>query len=143
MLKRSGEGGAYLVDANVVLEVLYKREHWEESYELLNRVKEGSVRVFMLHFDVHGISAILGRPDLVSSFLSEILTWRGLTVIDLPVREEVAACELASKAGLDFDDGLHYYFARSRGLPIVSFDRDFDGLDVRRVEPREILAESA
>ncbi|MEM4900362.1 MAG: hypothetical protein QXM99_08175, partial [Thermofilum sp.] len=36
------------MDANVVLEVLYKRERWEESYELLNRVKEGSVRVFML-----------------------------------------------------------------------------------------------
>lgn len=138
-MKHLGGDTAYLIDANIILEVLYKRSRWEESYKLLNMVKEGSIRAAILHFAVHGISAILGKPDLAAKLLAEILTWRGLTIADLSVHEELMACELASKIGLDFDDGLHYYFAKNRRMPIVSFDKDFDNLDVKRVEPREIV----
>ena len=49
----------YLIDANVVLEVLYKHSKWEESYRLLNAIKKGSIRAYMLHYTIHGISAIL------------------------------------------------------------------------------------
>lgn len=92
----------------------------------------------MLHFAIHGISAILGRPDLVAKLLAEILSWRGLTIVDLSVSDELVACEIASRSGLDFDYGLHYYFAKTRNLSIISFDKDFDNLDVRRIEPHEI-----
>ena len=128
----------YLIDANIILELLYKRSRWKESYEFLNKIKAGEVRAYMLHFTLHGISAILGKPELVSHFLSEILTWRGLTIVDLPVEEELMASELARRTGLDFDDGLQYYYAKKAGTQIVSFDKDFDKIDVRRVEPREI-----
>ena len=128
----------YLIDANIILELLYKRSRWKESYEFLNRIKAGEVRAYMLHFTLHGVSAILGKPELVSHFLSEILTWRGLTIVDLPVEEELMASELARRTGLDFDDGLQYYYAKKAGTQIVSFDKDFDKTDVRRVEPGEI-----
>lgn len=137
--KHSGRNVAYLIDANIVLEVLYKRSRWEESYKLLNRVKDGSIRASLLHFALHGISAILGKPDLVANLIEEILTWRGLIIADLSIHEELMACELASRVGLDFDDGLHYYFAKSRRIPILSFDKDFDNLDIKRIEPHEIM----
>lgn len=138
MLKPSEGDTAFLIDANIILEVLYKRSRCEESYKLLNKVKDGSVRALMLHFAIHGISAILGRPDLVAKLIAEILTWRGLTITNLSIHEELAACELASRVELDFDDGLHYYFAKIRGMPIVSFDKDYDNLDIKRIEPHEI-----
>jgi len=128
----------YLIDANVVLEVLYKRDKWKECYVFLNKVKKGNVRTYILHFTLHGISAILGKPKLVSKFLSEILTWRGLAIVNLTVEEELIASELASRVGLDFDDGLQYYCAKKLGLIIVSFDKDFDKTDVKRVEPKEV-----
>jgi predicted nucleic acid-binding protein len=128
----------YLVDANVFLELLYKRDRWRECRDFLNKVKAGAIKSHVLHFTLHGISAILGDPKLVSRFLSEIATWRGLTVIDLSIDEEVVASELANSAGLDFDDGLQYYYAKKAGLQIVSFDRDFDKTDVKRVEPKDI-----
>ena len=128
----------YLIDANVVLEVLYKRDKWKECYVFLNKVKKGNVRTYILHFTLHGISAILGKPKLVSKFLSEILTWRGLAIVNLTVEEELIASELASRVGLDFDDGLQYYCAKKLGLVIVSFDKDFDKTDVKRVEPKEV-----
>jgi predicted nucleic acid-binding protein len=128
----------YLVDANVFLELLYKRDRWRECRDFLNKVKAGAIKSHVLHFTLHGISAILGDPKLVSRFLSEIATWRGLTVIDLSIDEEVVASELANSVGLDFDDGLQYYYAKKAGLQIVSFDRDFDKTDVKRVEPKDV-----
>jgi len=128
----------YLVDANVLLELLYKRDRWKECYDFLNKVKAGIVKSHILHFTIHGISAILGDPKLVSKFLSEIATWRGLVVVDLPIEEEVLASDLASSVELDFDDGLQYYYAKKAKLQIVSFDRDFDKTDVKRVEPKDV-----
>ena len=128
-----------VVDANVVLEVLYRRAKWREAKAFLDRVKMGELSACMLHFAVHAISAILGEPGLVSRFLREVASWRGLRVIDLPLEEEEAlAADLAGKAGLDFDDGLHYYVAKKLDAVIVSYDRDFDGLDVERLEPGEL-----
>jgi len=132
----------YLIDANIILEVLYQRRKWRECYEFLNKVKSGKIKAHILHFTIHAISAILGKPKLVSKFLSEILTWRGLTIINLPTEEELIASELASKINLDFDDGLQYYYTKKQGLNIVSYDKDFDKTDIKRVEPREILNNS-
>jgi predicted nucleic acid-binding protein len=101
--------------------------------------EEDVIKSHVLHFTLHGISAILGDPKLVSRFLSEITTWRGLTVVDVPIDEEIVASELANSVGLDFDDGLQYYYAKKAGLQIVSFDRDFDKTDVKRVEPKDVL----
>ena len=62
----------YLIDANILLELLYKRERWKECYEFLNKVKTGEIKAYILHFTLHGISIILGDPELASTFLSEI-----------------------------------------------------------------------
>lgn len=137
-MSRRLEGRMLVVDANVVLEVLYKRAKWREAKAFLDRVKMGELSACMLHFAVHAISAILGEPGLVSRFLREVASWRGLRVIDLPLEEEALAADLAGKAGLDFDDGLHYYVAKKLDAVIVSYDRDFDGLDVERLEPGEL-----
>lgn len=128
----------YLIDGNVILEVLYKRSRWKEAYRFLNAVKRGDISAYILHFTIHGISAILGKPDLVSRFLSEIRLWRGLVIVDLSVDEELSAAELADRVGLDFDDGLQYYFAKKRRVPIVSFDKDFDRTDIERLEPGQV-----
>ncbi|MEZ0290250.1 MAG: PIN domain-containing protein [Sulfolobales archaeon] len=131
----------YLIDANIILEVLYKRGRWEESLKLLNLVKESRIRAYILRFTVHGIAAILGKPNLVAKFLSEIQTWRGLTVADLTLEEEILACELGDKIGLDFDDSLQYYFAKKKQTLIISYDRDFDKTDIKRVEPNQVLSD--
>jgi hypothetical protein len=128
-----------VVDANVVLGVLYKRGRWREAKAFLDRVKRGELNACMLHFAVHAISAMLGEPRLASRFLRELASWRGLGVVDLSIEEEALAADLAEKVGLDFDDGLHYYVAKKLGAMIVSYDKDFDGLDVKRLEPQDLL----
>jgi len=85
------------------------------------------------------LSAILGKPELVLKFLSEMIIWRGLIIVDSSTEDEIMACELASKVGLDFDDGLQYFYAKRLGVDIVSLDKDFDKTDLRRLEPIDIL----
>ncbi len=127
----------YLIDANVFLELLYKRQRWKESYRFLEMVRSGEVKGYVLQFAIHGISAILAKPELVEAFLAEISTWRGLEVIKSGLEEEMEAARTAAGVGLDFDDGLHYYYAKRLGVAIVSFDKDFDKTDVKRLEPGE------
>ncbi|WP_243671278.1 PIN domain-containing protein [Vulcanisaeta sp. JCM 16161] len=120
------------------MEVLYRRGRWRECCEFLNKVKAGHIKAYVPRFTIHGISAILGKPDLVARFLSEVMTWRDLAIIDLPLEEEIVAAELAAKVNLDFDDCLHYYYAKRMGLKIVSFDRDFDKTGIERLEPKDV-----
>ncbi|MCU7787860.1 MAG: type II toxin-antitoxin system VapC family toxin [Pyrobaculum sp.] len=129
----------YLIDANVFLEVLFKRQRWVDSLRFLERVKRGEVGAYVLQFDLHGISAILGKPELVKIFLGEVSTWRGLEVVRSDLADEVRAAEVAEGVGLDFDDGLHYFYAKRLGLRLVSFDKDFDKTDLERVEPGEVV----
>ena len=47
------------------------------------------------------------------------------------------------KIGLDFDDTLQYYVAKKLGVDaLVSFDKHFDKVDIRRLEPRDLLRSS-
>jgi len=53
-------------------EVLYRRGRWKECYEFLNKVKIGEIKARILHFTIHSVSAILGKPEFVSKLISEI-----------------------------------------------------------------------
>ena len=45
--------------------------------------------------------------------------------------------------GLDFDDTLQYYVAKKLGVDaLVSFDKHFDKVDIRRIELRDLLHSS-
>ncbi len=99
-----------------------------EGSKALSRLHQEG-KALCLYASLCSISAMLGNPVLVFCFLRE-LTKLCLEVKELALSEEIIAAELASKVGLDFDDGLHYYLARKLWAAIVSFDKDFDGLDI-------------
>ena len=52
----------------------------------------------------------------------------------------MAAALISQKIKRDFDDTLQYYVAEKLGADaIVSYDEHFDDLDIRRMEPQELL----
>jgi predicted nucleic acid-binding protein len=134
-----------LVDTNVFLETLFAQARARESSLFLNRISQGSLAGVVTRFSVHSIEAILkGKPKgELTSFLRGIDQSKGLTVYDTTTTDEVAASLLMEKIGRDFDDSLQYYVAKKLAAePIVSFDRHFDGLDVRRREPKDFVGQS-
>jgi len=64
----------------------------------------------------------------------------GLYLYDTNLTEEMASALISKNIHRDFDDALQYYVAKKLGADaIVSFDEHFDGLDIRRAEPRDLL----
>lgn len=132
-------GGLILVDTNVFLEYLLDRKNAEACGELLARLSRGEVEGAVTRFSLHSIEA-LSDPRSMRLFLSNVDRSLGLSVYDTDTQEEKEAAELAGKTGLDFDDAMQYSVAKRLGAEaLVSFDRHFDRLDVKRVEPSELL----
>jgi uncharacterized protein len=46
---------------------------------------------------------------------------------------------VASECRLDFDDAYQYIAAERNGVPLVSFDSDFDDTDLGRLTPQQVL----
>ncbi len=100
----------------------------------------GEVEATVTHFSVHAVEAVMGGGDNLALLLANLERSEGLYVYDTTVADEVAAVVLAGKIRKDFDDALQYYVAKKVGAEgIVSFDKHFDGLDLRRLEPNAVL----
>lgn len=129
-----------LIDTNVFVEILLGGGRAKECKELLDRISRGEADGAVTHFSIHVIEAIMGRNKLdVSPFLRSVEQSAGLIVYDTSVSDEVAACILMRQIGRDFDDALQYYVAKKLGVDgIVTFDKDFDGLDIPRYEPKDL-----
>ena len=94
----------------------------------------------MTHFTVHAVGATLRTGEPLTIFLRNLDHSLGLYIYDTDISEEMAAGLLSEKIERDFDDSLQYYVAKKLGVEsIVSFDEHFDGLDIKRVEPRVII----
>ncbi|MDG6925564.1 MAG: type II toxin-antitoxin system VapC family toxin [Nitrososphaerota archaeon] len=135
------EGGLILIDTNVFLEVLLDQKKAGECKALLKKVSAGELEAVVSHFTVHAVEAQIGSGPGLVEFLRTIENSLGLSVHDTDLSDEIAASLLARSLGRDFDDSLQYYLAKKLGVEaIVSFDHDFDGLDLKRAEPSEVIA---
>jgi predicted nucleic acid-binding protein len=129
-----------LLDTNVFLELLLGQRRAGDCKALLQRASEGQLDAVTTHFSVHAVEAVIGNGELLTRFLRNVENSEGLRVYDTDLTEESSAALLTERMGLDYDDALQYYVAKRLGADaIVSFDRHFDGLDVPRKEPREVL----
>jgi predicted nucleic acid-binding protein len=103
-------------------------------------VSKGEIEAVVTHFSVHALEAILKDSEALIRLLRNIQYSSGLYVYSTDLTEEEAIAIVSQKIGRNFDDSLQYYVAKKLGAEcIVSFDKHFDGLDIPRVEPKQIL----
>jgi hypothetical protein len=133
----------YLVDTNIFLELLLGRKKSNDCEEFLNLVADGRIDAVVTSFSIHAVEAIIGKNyRLLQDFLRNVINSIGLRVYMTTNEEELEAAIVAEKTKLDFDDGIQYFVAKKLGVrAIISFDEHFDGLDIPRKEPKEILNE--
>ena len=116
-----------LIDTNVVLEILYCREHLEEAQELLDHASAERYLLSDLSLFSLGILTFRHRrPEAFLRFIEEVLLTGRVRVASLPHDRFVRVAEIAGRFGLTFDDAYQYAVAESLDLTIVSFDADFD-----------------
>ncbi len=133
----------FLVDANIILEVLLEQERYKECEEFLEKVRRGEIEASISRFSLYSIELIMigyGKIEELKLFLTLLSTFRGLTVITTSPTDDVHVLEVMKKFNLDFDDAINYYIVKKYKMKgIVSFDEHFDKTDIKRVEPVDVL----
>lgn len=128
------------VDANVLLRLLTgdPPDMASRALELARSAERGEVRLKLAPLVVAEVVWVLGsfyRFDRrrIAEVVASVVTAEG---VEVEQEEEVLAALLEmSDANVDFVDAFLAELARRQDEPVVSFDRDFERLRVRRVEP--------
>lgn len=129
-----------LVDTNIFLELFLGQEKAEECEKFLQKISNGELEAVVSKFTIHAIEAILRNSELILAFLRNVQGSLGLNVYETSMEDEMAASMLMDKIKLDFDDAVQYYLAKKLGVEaVVSYDKHFDKVDVKRREPLEFL----
>lgn len=130
----------YLVDTNLILEILLRQVKAEEAKRFLERASSG--QLFLTEFSLYSLGILLIRRNLHDIFLrtvEDLLFTGGMTLLRLAPADLSDVARRSKQFGLDFDDAYQYVTADKHNLIIVSFDADFDRTERGRKTPQEVL----
>lgn len=131
----------YVLDTNVVLEMLRDREKSSNCREVMQKAYEGDIELLLPSFNLHGVEAMTqDRPERLEKLLKNIRDSLGIEVKQTSTEEEIEAVNLSRDLDLTFEDALQIKVARlAECQGILSYDTDFDSTAIERLEPRELL----
>ena len=130
----------YLVDTNIFIHVLLKKEKYNESFAFLKKSNE----LFISDFSLYSICILLGKiheNEVLKNFVDDIFSNEGIKLVKAEIEKISKIIEIEEKYKLDFDDSYQYYIAEQKGLIIVSYDNDFDRTEKGRKKPEDLLKE--
>jgi len=136
----------YFIDTNIFLRILIKDEEktFNDCFKFLELVREGKIKAFTSSIVLAEICWTLlsyyqfSKEKTVKA-LKSILALKNLKIID--GFEPRLAVEFYAKKSVKFIDSLIVSLVKPKKekIVIVSFDKDFDKLNIKRIEPGEII----
>ena len=117
----------FLVDTNVLLEILLGQDRKEECKQFLES-NIGSLSI--TDFCLHSIGVILfryGKRDVFQRFTEDVIP--NVRLLSLPAGLYGELTRASGSMSLDFDDAYQYTIAKHNGLKIATLDRDFEGVE--------------
>lgn len=132
----------YLLDTNVILELLLNQEQADVVEQLLQSVSPE--RLFFSECSLYSPGIALVHRKLYDMFVravDDLLVTGGARLMRLTASDMQDVVQTGRQFNLDFDDAYQYAVAQRYDLTIVSFDKDFDRTQRGRKTPVEIMAE--
>ena len=135
---------AYMVDANIFLEVELKQERGRFCKAFLNKLKRGEMEGLTTDVIIDTIAIIMedyGKTWAeIRKFLLSLTRYTSLRIYSLSLADRIITTEFMKLYNLDFDDGTTCQAMRACDInQIVSYDNHFDSIpQVKRVTPEEI-----
>jgi predicted nucleic acid-binding protein len=133
----------YLVDTNIFLEILLCQKNAVSCQTFLEYTQEKNIPIICTHFSIHSISVRLSchkKFRELHDFIQNIQNMPNLYVHSTILEEERTISNLCHKIGLDFDDTIQYHTAKTfQCHSIVSYDKDFDKTNLKRITPENFL----
>ena len=131
----------YLLDTNIFLEILLEQEKSEDCEVLIKSIRSREELFYISSFTLHSIEVIMVREDkndLLEEFLKYIISSK-IILLDTSIEDELHILNLAKEFKLDFDDAFEFYLCRKFNLEIISYDKHFDNLPVKRIESDDLV----
>lgn len=135
----------YFIDTNIFLRTLIKEDEqvFNECYRILNAIKENVIQGFTSHIVLAEIVWTLSsyykfdKTDVVKA-ITGITNLHGLKLIDH--FDTISALALFENTSVKFIDAMIASIKeiQDKKMAVISYDRDFDKLGVRRKEPQDI-----
>ncbi|MBI3052260.1 PIN domain-containing protein [Candidatus Woesearchaeota archaeon] len=121
------------LDSNILAYAFYRNEH---TIRCQNAIRAGGIiDTFNLVEAFFVIEKETGSRDAAQKSVRSLLK-SSLNIEDLDINLVFEALKKASNSKLSIFDLMHYTCARIHDCDaIVSYDEDFDGLDIAREEP--------
>jgi len=130
----------YLVDTNIWLERLLNQDKSEVVSEFLNIIPPA--QLFVSDFAIHSIGVILSRlnkTEILKVFLNDLFINGQIEQLALDTLDLIDVADNIKKYNLDFDDSYQYTVAEKYGLILVTFDKDFLAVGLKKMTPQEII----
>lgn len=130
----------YLVDTNIWLERLLNQDKSEVVSEFLNIIPPA--QLFVSDFAIHSIGVILSRlnkTEILKIFLNDLFINGQIEQLSLDNLDLIDVADNIKKYNLDFDDSYQYTVAEKYGLILVTFDKDFLAVGLKKMTPQEII----
>jgi len=126
----------YLLDTNIFLEILLKREKSNAAKHIF--INNPPTDLFVTDFSLHSIGVFLfqrNKHDIYERFINDIVIKAEIGVIGLDPKDVPLLASASKRFNLDFDDAYQYAVAVIYGIDIMSFDADFDRTEKGRKVP--------
>jgi predicted nucleic acid-binding protein len=130
----------YLLDTNIILELLLDQDHADHVAAFLNQAAPDSLHIS--EFSLYSLGVILirlKRFDLFLRSVKDLFLSEVIGLLRLGVEDMAKVSEVAHAFGLDFDDSYQYVAAEKFTLELLSFDRDFDRTPRGRKTLEEVM----
>ena len=130
----------YLVDTNVWLERLLDQDKSEIVSKFLNTIPVN--QLFISDFAVHSIGVILSKLkklDTLRMFLYDLFINGQIELLTLEPHDLIDVTNNIKKHNLDFDDSYQFTVAEKYALTLVTFDKDFKVIGLKRKTPQDII----
>ncbi len=130
----------YLVDTNIWLELLLNQEKSEVVSEFLTIVPP--TQLFVSDFAIHSIGVILSRLkklDTLSMFLNDLFINGQIEQLSLEPLDLIDVANNIKRFNLDFDDSYQFTVAEKFAMTLVTFDKDFKVVGLKKKTPQEII----
>ena len=128
----------YLLDTNVLIEVLLGQERSDEVKRFLEATP--SAQLHLTDFSLYSIGILMVREKrgaAFQSFLDDTLLGGKMNMIALSPRDLEQGIRTAERNRLDFDDAYQAVAAEKHDLTVVSFDSHFDKTERGRKTPAQ------
>ena len=130
----------YLLDTNILLEILLEQSKAAEATKLIQGVESSKLHISEFSLYSIGLKLFrLKRHEVLTKLVADLIVQGGVQVIRLDVIDMANMVNAAQKFSLDFDDAYQYVAAEKHNLSLVSFDSDFDRTEHGRKTPDQVL----